>query len=81
MKFLEGRLDGVTFMPSVDWPVESVMNAADEVALVETARMGEKTVSRVGGYWYGTYVIRSGDIIIIRSTDKEAVCQWIKNAH
>lgn len=81
VEFLEGRLDGVTFRPSVDWPVESVMTAADEVALVETARMGEKTVSRVDEYWYGTYVIRSGDIIIIRSTDKEAVCRWIKNAN
>ena len=71
----------MTFRPYVDWPVESVMTAADEVALVETARMGEKTVSRVNEYWYGTYVIRSGDIIIIRSTDKEAVCRWIENAH
>lgn len=69
------------FRPSVGWPVESVMSAADEVALVEGARMGEKTVSRVGEYWYGTYVICSGDFIIIRSTDKEAVCRWIRNAH
>ena len=81
VKFIEGRLDGVSFNPSIEWPVESVMTAADEVALNETARMGEKTVSRVGEYWYGTYVIRSGDIIIIRSTDKEAVCRWIGNAH
>lgn len=81
VEFVEGRLDGVTFGPSVDWPVESAMTAADEVALDETARMGEKMVSRVGEYWYGTYVIRSGDIIIIRSTDKDAVCRWIKNAH
>ena len=81
VKFLEGRLDGVTFKASIDWPVETAMTAADEVALVEAARMGEKTVSRVGENWYGTYVSRSGDIIIIRSTDKEAVCRWIKNAH
>lgn len=71
----------MAFKTSIDWPVESVLTAADDVALVETARMGEKKVSRVDEYWYGTYVIRSGDIIIIRSTDKEAVCQWIKNAH
>lgn len=81
VEFVEGRLDGVSFKPSIEWPVESVMAAADEVALVETARMGEKTVSRVGEYWYGTYVIRSGDIIIVRSTDKDAVCRWIGNAH
>lgn len=81
VEFLEGRLDGVSFKPSIEWPVESVMTAADEVAMNETARMGEKTVSRVGEYWYGTYIICSGDIIIVRSTDKEAVCQWIKNAH
>lgn len=81
VEFVEGRLDGVSFKPSIEWPVESVMTAADEVALDETARMGEKTVSRVGEYWYGTYVIRSGDIIIVRSTDKEAVCRWIGNAH
>lgn len=81
VEFVEGRLDGVRFGPYVEWPVESVMTAADEVALDETARMGEKTVSRVGEYWYGTYVIRSGDIIIVRSTDKEAVCRWIGNAH
>lgn len=78
---LRGRLGGVTFETPIDWPVESVMTAADEVALVETARMGEKTVSRVGEYWYGTYVICGGDVIIVRSTDKEAVCRWIKNAH
>lgn len=81
VEFLEGRLDGVTFGTSVEWPVESVMTAADEVALVERASMGEKTVSRVGEYWYGTYIICSGDIIIVRSTDKEAVCRWIKNAN
>lgn len=81
VEFLEGRLDGVKFEPSVDWPVESVMAAADEVALDETARMGEKTVSRVGEYWYGTYNICSGDFIIVRSTDKEAVCRWIGNAN
>ena len=81
VEFLEGRLDGVTFGPYVECPIESVMTAADEVAFVEQARMGEKTVSRVGEYWYGTYVIRSGDIIIVRSTDKEAVCRWIKNAN
>lgn len=81
VEFLEGRLDGVKFRSPVDWPVESVMTAADEVAFVEAARMGEKTVSRVDEYWYGTYVICSGDIIIVRSTDKEAVCRWIKNAN
>lgn len=81
VKFIEGRIDGCSFKPTIDWPVESVMTAADEVALVEHARMGEKTVSRVGEYWYGTYVICSGDIIIVRSTDKEAVCRWIGNAH
>lgn len=81
VEFLEGRLDGLRFGPSVDWPVESVMTAPDEVALVETARMGEKTVSRVGENWYGTYNICSGDFIIVRSTDKEAVCRWVWNAH
>lgn len=81
VEFLEGRLDGVAFKPSVEWPVESALTAADEVAVNEESRMGAKTVSRVGEYWYGTYVIRSGDIIIIRSTDKDAVCRWIKNAH
>lgn len=81
VEFVEGRLDGVSFKPSIEWPVESVITAADEVAMIETARMGEKTVSRVGEWWYGTYVIRSGDIIIVRSTDKEAVCRWIGNAH
>ena len=46
------------------------------------ARMGEKTVSRVGEDWYGTYVVRgSGDILIVRSTDKEAVCRWVGNVH
>ena len=81
VEFLEGSLDGVRFKTSIDWPVDSVMTAADEVALVESARMGEKTVSRVNEYWYGTYVICSGDIIIVRSTDKDAVCRWIKNAN
>lgn len=81
VEFLEGRLDGVKFKAAIEWPLESVMAAPDEVVLVETARMGEKTVSRVGEWWYGTYVICSGDIIIVRSTDKEAVCRWIKNAH
>lgn len=81
VEFLEGRLDGCRFKPTVEWPVETVMTAADEVALFETARMGEKTVSRVGEYWYGIYVICSGDTIIVRSTDKEAVCRWIKNAN
>lgn len=81
VEFLEGRLDGVKFKAVIEWPVESVMSAADDVALVETARMGEKTVSRVGEYWYGIYVICSGDIIIVRSTDKDAVCRWIKNAN
>ena len=38
--FVEGRLDGVSFKPSIEWSVESVMTAADEVAMVETARMG-----------------------------------------
>lgn len=82
VRFLEGRIDGCCVKPTVDWPVETVMTAADEVALVEQARMGEKTVSRVSEYWYGTYVVRgSGDIIIVRSTDKEAVCRWIGNVH
>lgn len=82
VEFLEGRIDGCRFKPTVEWPVETVMAAADEVALVEQARMGEKTVSRVGEDWYGTYVVRgSGDILIVRSTDKEAVCRWIKNSH
>lgn len=81
VEFVEGRLDGVSFKPSIEWSVESVMTAPDEVALDETARMGEKTVSRVGEYWYGMYNIRSGDFIIVRSTDKEAVCRWIKNSH
>ena len=81
VKFIEGRIDGCSFKPTIDWPVESVMTAADEVAFVEQARMGEKTVSRVGEDWYGAYVICSGDIIIVRSTDKEAVCRWIGNAH
>lgn len=70
------------FKPTVEWPVESVMPAADEVTLVEQARMGEKTVSRVGEDWYGTYVVRgSGVILIVRSTDKEAVCRWIGNVY
>lgn len=78
--FLEGRIDGCYFKPTVEWPVETVMTAADEVSLVEQARMGEKTVSRVGEYWYGTYAVRgSGDILIVRSTDTEAVCRWIGN--
>ena len=34
VEFLEGRLDGVSFRPSIDWPVESVMTAADEVAMI-----------------------------------------------
>lgn len=82
VRFLEGRIDGCRFKPTVEWPVETVMTAADEVVLVEQARMGEKTVSRVGEDWYGTYVVRgSGDILIVRSTDKEAVCRWIGNVH
>lgn len=81
VEFIEGRLDGVTFRPSIEWPVDSALTAADEVAVNEESQMGAKTVSRVGECWYGTYVIRSGDIIIIRSTDKDAVCRWIKNAH
>lgn len=82
VRFLEGRIDGCYFKPTVEWPVKTVMTAADEVALVEQARMGEKTVSRVGEDWYGTYVVRgSGDILIVRSTDKDAVCRWIKNTH
>lgn len=80
--FLEGRIDGCYFKPTVEWPVETVMAAADEVALVEQARMGEKAVSRVGEAWYGTYVVRgSGDFLIARSTDKEAICRWIGNVH
>ena len=82
VRFLEGRIDGCCFKPTVEWPVETVTTAADEVALVEQVRMGEKTVSRVGEDWYGTYVVRgSGDILIVRSTDKEAVCRWIGNVH
>ena len=81
MEFIGGRFDCVTFKPSIEWPVESALTAADEVAVNEESQMGAKTVSRVAEYWYGTYVIRSGDIIIIRSTDKDAVCRWIKNAH
>lgn len=82
VRFLEGRIDGCRFKPTVEWPVEIVMTAADEVALDEQARMGEKTVSRVGEDWYGIYVISgSGDFLIVRSTDKEAVCRWIGNVH